>query len=343
MARQLDADSVAALSCVLCTICSLYYYTGSISEVLLFSTSSVVCPILSLPFVRQQRPFVASGVNLVSYFVGQQMRQAFPRAFGMAVSLFSAIRSYDLAIHHHTCSWGRQYAGMVLLSDSTNFRKVDTYRQLYSLQDAREILTACILIPTFADLFAIITKQKSNDYYMTTTPSSFNDWIIMFLRSFFVAMLIEEVLGSLTFLRRLFYAPFKTIHPSVMNHPFRAATLAEFWSFRWNLTMHGFFKRNVHVPVLKKTGSKPVADLAAFFASGLFHVVMLAGSGVFHTLSANILCMLFFLSQAVLFVVERRLFRGQARGSTMNRFFTYTALFLTAPLVIEPGLRHYNM
>jgi hypothetical protein len=305
---------------------------------------SVIFPILSLPFVRQRRPFVAAGINLLSYFVGtRDIRHTFPRAFGMAVSLFSAVRSYDMAIHHHACSWGRHYAGMVLLSESTQFRKIDTYRQLYSLQDARTILIACILIPAFADIFMTISGHKSSYYYMTIIPTSFNDWMVMFMRSFFVAMLIEEVLGSLTFIRRLFYAPFKMIHPSVMNHPFRAATLAEFWSFRWNLTMHGFFKRNVYVPILEKTGSKPLADLAAFFASGLFHVVMLAGSGVFPTLSANVMCMLFFVSQAVLFAVERRLFRGQTRASTMNRVFAYTALFLTAPLMIEPGLRQYHM
>jgi hypothetical protein len=222
---------------------------------------------------------------------------------------------------------------------------VETFGELYSAEDVRNIFVAFLLVPTFAGLFVKVSELKSDDYYATTIPTTPNDWAVMFARSFLVGMTFEEVLGSLTYVRRIFYAPFKVVHPSVMNRPFRSATLAEFWSYRWNRTMHGFFKRNVYLPLLAAPGvTKPAADLCVFFASGLFHVIMLSGSGVLPTVEANASCMLFFLSQAALFAVERRLFPSRPRrGSLANRLFAYASIVLTSPLMFEPVLRLHHL
>lgn len=351
--NTIDADAFVASACGLVTVFAVYIHTGgSISEAALSTLCSIVFPILSLPFVKQQQPFIAAGINLVSYIIlggawHTTIHDTKWRTFLMAVSLFAAIRSYDLAKHHSNEPLGRQYAGMVLLSESTKFQKVDTFRQLYSTQDIKTILMAFLLIPTFAGLFVRVSDLKSEDYYTTTLPTTWMDVMVLLARSSLLGMMIEQVLGSLTFVRRIFYAPFKIIHPSVMNYPFRSKSLAEYWSYRWNTTMHGFLKRNVYVPLLKKGVSKPVAELTSFFVSGLFHVVMLCGSGVLNTVAANVSCMLFFVSQAVLFAVERRLFpksRGEARSSTIaNRIFCYASIFFTAPLLIEPCLWRYKL
>jgi len=351
--NTIDADAFAASACGLVTVIGVYFHTGgSFSEAALSTLCLIVFPILSLPFVKQQQPFTAAGINLVSYMIlGGAWRTTIQdtkwRTLLMAVSLFAAIRSYDLAKHHSNEPLGRQYAGMVLLSESTKFQKVDTYRQLYSTQDVKTMLMAFLLIPTFAGLFFRISDLKSEEYYTTTLPTTWTDVMVLFARSSLLGMMIEQVLGSLTFVRRIFYAPFRIIHPSVMNYPFRSKSLAEYWSYRWNTTMHGFLKRNVYVPLLKIGVSKPVAELSTFFASGLFHVIMLCGSGVLNTVAANVSCMLFFLSQAALFAVERWLFRknrGEARSSIIaNQIFCYASIFFTAPLLIEPCLWHYKL
>jgi len=57
----------------------------------------------------------------------------------------------------------------------------------------------------------------------------------------------------------------------VMKNPlFESTSPSEFWGKRWNILVNGVLKRGVFKPV-RQYCSKPIAALATFVASGLFH------------------------------------------------------------------------
>lgn len=58
----------------------------------------------------------------------------------------------------------------------------------------------------------------------------------------------------------------------IMNNPiFGSRTPSEFWGRRWNTLIHTCLKNGVYKPVRKLGGSKEMAALVSFLASGLLH------------------------------------------------------------------------
>lgn len=59
--------------------------------------------------------------------------------------------------------------------------------------------------------------------------------------------------------------------PLMDNPLFESKSPSDFWGRRWNLLIHRGLKNGVYKPVRQQGGAKPLAVLATFVASGLFH------------------------------------------------------------------------
>jgi hypothetical protein len=63
----------------------------------------------------------------------------------------------------------------------------------------------------------------------------------------------------------------------VFCRPLLARSPAAFWGRRWNLVVHGFFRRYVFLPVARRRG-RAAGVLATFAASGLMHEYLVVAS-----------------------------------------------------------------
>lgn len=115
----------------------------------------------------------------------------------------------------------------------------------------------------------------------------------------------------------------------LMNHPYRAVTLAEFWGQRWNRAYHRLTQDLVFARVNRRHGPQ-VALWAGFIASGLIHelVVTVPARGGYGGPT------LYFLLQAAGLALQRTAplrRRGFNRGP---RGWCWTMLFVAPPVFI---------
>ena len=91
----------------------------------------------------------------------------------------------------------------------------------------------------------------------------------------------------------------KQTAPFSDNPLFAATSPSDFWGRRWNLTIHECLKGGVYKPIRKVGGSKVMAVIGTFAASGLFHEWLLPS--VFGDFNyTHGLTLMFFLWQALL-------------------------------------------
>ncbi|KAL7571077.1 hypothetical protein ACA910_003790 [Epithemia clementina (nom. ined.)] len=92
---------------------------------------------------------------------------------------------------------------------------------------------------------------------------------------------------------------------AMMNNPiFGSNSPAEFWGRRWNSLIHTCLKNGVYKPVRKLGGSREMAVLASFVASGLFHEWILPVVIFDHDGPVPGTTSLFFVWQAMLISLE---------------------------------------
>jgi hypothetical protein len=110
-----------------------------------------------------------------------------------------------------------------------------------------------------------------------------------------------------------------------MKHPFRASSLADFWSRRWNLTFRDYFHRNLFLPLREYGLSATGAAFAVFVASALVHeYIVLAVLGWSNgTMTA------FFMSQPLLIMTGKKLF---GKNPNLQALWTWVSLVVTSPL-----------
>ena len=84
----------------------------------------------------------------------------------------------------------------------------------------------------------------------------------------------------------------------------RSTSISDFWSRRWNLLIHGLFRRTVFQPLLRRQAPSWVAGACAFAISGLFHEYSfsLAQPKLRDSLGR---CALFFIAQAPIVSAEK--------------------------------------
>ena len=122
--------------------------------------------------------------------------------------------------------------------------------------------------------------------------------------------------------------------PSMMDRPWLALSLQEFWSRRWN----GMVKRLLHDLVfrpMRRAGFQPAgASFAAFCASGYLHaypLIMTVGL-TWHV--AQVFA--FFVIEAILVSVERLLLPRLQLTAMWRRVWVFLAVVLPLPLLAVP-------
>ncbi len=123
--------------------------------------------------------------------------------------------------------------------------------------------------------------------------------------------------------------------PLLMQSPWRSASVAEFWTKRWNIFVsEKVLRPYCFAPLAPR--SVALALFAAFGVSGVFHVLL-----AFIALGRwriALICGAFFLVQPLLIAAERRLAVRRWRPAA-GRAWTLTALAIASPLFVEPMLQ----
>ena len=116
--------------------------------------------------------------------------------------------------------------------------------------------------------------------------------------------------------------------------PILSKTLSEFWSERWNLSIHRLLYEHTFLPLARRAGVL-AGVLGAFAASACLHFwFAVAAAGWAMALSIGA----FFLLQGVLVIVERRI--GVRRWHPLaQRAWTVGSVLVPLPLLLEPVLR----
>lgn len=130
--------------------------------------------------------------------------------------------------------------------------------------------------------------------------------------------------------------------PRLMEHPFRADSLADFWGRRWNRPYRELIYRFVFQPVaaLRRDGARLgawVPSAAGFFVSGILHDVIISvpAAGGFGLPTC------YFLIQAGALQAERTTFvrrlrtRAGAAGILLMRCWTFAVLLAPLPLLFH--------
>jgi alginate O-acetyltransferase complex protein AlgI len=123
--------------------------------------------------------------------------------------------------------------------------------------------------------------------------------------------------------------------PALMRSPFLSTSVGEFWTRRWNVAASRLGFRPLAFTPLARHGVV-LALFAAFFASALGHVLLAYMAMMRWKLS--LLCGAFFLIQPLLILAERRM-NVRRWPAAAARVWTLTALAITSPLFVEPGIR----
>jgi hypothetical protein len=139
--------------------------------------------------------------------------------------------------------------------------------------------------------------------------------------------LIGEVLGTSL---QILYAAGGWLVPPHHRAPWRARSISEFWTGRWNRWVADWLAQIVYRPLRRRRG---VAMLATFFASGVLHelfmsVPLLITTG--HSIFG--LPTLYFLIQAAAVMVDRRLAGGHA---VIRRLLLWAAVTVPAPMILN--------
>ena len=144
-----------------------------------------------------------------------------------------------------------------------------------------------------------------------------------------ILLLMSEFLVAIV---TVLWLPSGQLLPALHDRPWRARSIADFWSRRWNL----WFSDWIRYAVYQRLRRRPVLALVSAFAvSGVLHewainvpLYFVTGRALFGTM------MLYFLLQVVGMLIERR-FKGRP---ILRMAFTSCMVFAPLPLVLNEGL-----
>lgn len=111
----------------------------------------------------------------------------------------------------------------------------------------------------------------------------------------------------------------------IMNEPWMAKTLGEFWGLRWNRAFSDWARIHVFRPFVRNFGLVR-GTLAGFFASGIAHeiVISIPARGGFG------LPTIYFLIQVSVLLMQRKF------ESLQNGFITLATVLIPAPILFHP-------
>jgi alginate O-acetyltransferase complex protein AlgI len=155
----------------------------------------------------------------------------------------------------------------------------------------------------------------------TIEPTVLRGWLGMIALLLILHFGIFEVLAA--FLNRLGFH----VRP-IMDEPWKARSLTEFWSDRWNRAFSDIGSVTVFRPLVRRFGIR-IGTLAGFAFSGLAHELVIsvpAGGGYG-------LPTLYFLIQGVGALTERRF---KFRGKPIARWWTFAVVLAPAFWLFHP-------
>lgn len=126
----------------------------------------------------------------------------------------------------------------------------------------------------------------------------------------------------------------------LLDRPFRATSLSDFWARRWNRLIQRHLDEGFFRPVLRR-GHPMLALFLTFFASGVLHLFCLANAGPPATqLRVGAQIMAFFLAHAAGVAIERALgwHRSPAgpAATRVARARSLAVFLLLSPLLLDP-------
>ena len=265
-------------------------------------------PLLSLPLIRRRRAWAALALNASTFPLVFRVQDPSWRGFAAAMPLFSAVKGYDLARHMPQHPPTLHYAALLMLPNPCGAQRV-AYAEVVTRNDVTELL--CKALPGLGLGYAALTRTSH--------------WFVRCTAAGVIGMMGLTALN--TYYRLLFLLCRRRVE-CVMDAPWRATSLQEFWGRRWNRPIHATFHRVVFLP-LRRAVPGTVAALGAFTASGTFHALLVAGMG--GTAEQCAATAAFFLAQWALLGLERAF-------ALRGWLWTAGSLAVTAPLFLHPIL-----
>jgi hypothetical protein len=149
-----------------------------------------------------------------------------------------------------------------------------------------------------------------------------------------VAALFEAIAHSITVVSLIFGAKIPDLHDA----PYKARSLREFWSVRWNKLVGRWLRDHCYAPLARR-GYERVGLAASFVASAAIHLYI--ASALLDVRWGAIMATLFLLQVPLLFAEETLNIRR--RSTIVGRIWTLGVLTLLSPLFTEPVLRIFGL
>ena len=202
------------------------------------------------------------------------------------------------------------------------------------------------IMPARHGLWMSELAQTATSYLSLSLATSARS---VFLSSGFPALALYAEVWVVYLFLALFTGTFATLLALAGFHPMqtfdspllRSTSISDFWSRRWNLLIHGLFRRSVFRPLLRRGFPPWAAGGLAFAISGAFHEYAFALHQPDQWASLG-RCLLFFLVQAPVVSLEKFIgtkfsvpwpFKSSAAACTL----AWTILLVPfAPLFLHP-------
>ena len=150
----------------------------------------------------------------------------------------------------------------------------------------------------------------------------------------FVVALFETISRSLSVVSVVVGVEFPTLHDA----PYKARSLREFWSVRWNKLVGRWLREHCYMPLARR-GYESLALAASFTASALLHLYI---ASVLLDVRWGLVMATLFLLQVPLLWVEDVL-NIRKRPGLIGRIWALGVLFVFSPLFTEPVLRIFGL
>jgi len=139
-------------------------------------------------------------------------------------------------------------------------------------------------------------------------------------------------------INRIVYLPVAGALPEVHSWIFFSKNISDFWGHRWDMWIRDWFREAVYQPVIKKTGSFPVALFSAYLVSALFHELIL--NLPYYLSDGKMLFgseVLYFIIQPIGHLVSKHLL---ANSPKLDFLFGYLCVLGPIPLLLNESAQN---
>ena len=166
-----------------------------------------------------------------------------------------------------------------------------------------------------------------------TTPS-LHYAIRWFFGLLFVVALFETIARTTSSILLMVGVEIPTLHDA----PYKARSLREFWSARWNKLIGRWLREHFYTPIVRR-GNESFALTASFAVSAALHLYV--ASALLDVRWGLIMASLFLLQVPLLWAENAMKIRR--RSALIGRIWTLGLLIVLSPLFTEPVLRIFGL